>query len=146
MSNSPMAVWSWLRSYGSFVFLGLGLVGVLYAGHIFNLAHQRAKFTVGYLTGYVYQKSGKRYNYRFEVQGTEYEGQSSSDKGMDDRDGARFVVEYDSLDPGTSVGHFDVFVPDSIRQAPANGWTRPPFPVPARLLDRGKEAGEKESK
>ena len=135
-----MAIWSWLRSYGSFVFLGLGLAGVLYAGHRYNVGHQRAKFTIGYLTGYVYQKSGKRYNYRFEVQGTEYEGQSlPPDEDMDDRDGARFVVEYDSTHPGTNVGHFAVTIPDSIRQPPANGWTRPPFPVPARLLDRGKE-------
>ncbi len=141
-----MTLWRWLRQNGPFLFLGLIAVGVLYASHVFNVGHERAKFTIGYLTGYVYQKSGKSYNFRFGVQGTEYEGQSLSNKHMDDRDGGRFVVEYDSLDPGTNVGHFDVFVPDSIRQAPANGWTRPPFPVPARLLDRGKEAEEKDSK
>ena len=136
-----MTVWPWLRSYGSFVFLGLGLVGVFYVAHLGNLGHERAKFTIGYLTGYVYQpKSGKYYKYRFEVQGTEYVGESLPDKGMDDRDGARFVVEYDSIDPEENLGHFAVLVPDSIRQAPANGWTRPPFPVPARLLDRGKES------
>ena len=139
MNDAPMTIWPWLRSYGSFVFLGIGLVGVLYAGHVYDVGHERAKFTIGYLTGYVYQKSGKLFNYRFAVQGTEYEGQSQRDKGMDDRDGARFVVEYDSTHPGTNVGHFAVRVPDSIRQPPANGWTRPPFPVPARLLDRGKE-------
>ncbi len=135
-----MAIWSWLRTYGWFALLVLGIVGTFFVAHQTKLRHQRAKFTIGYLTGYVYKpKSGKYYNYRFEVQGTEYEGQSEPDKGMDDSDGARFVVEYDSTHPGTSLGHFVVLVPDSIRQAPANGWTRPPFPVPARLLDRGKE-------
>ena len=140
MSEPPMTIWRWLRFYGSFVFLGLGVVGVFYVAHIYDMGHERAKFTIAYLTGYVYQKSGKFYNYRFEVQGTIYHGQSLPDTGMDDRDGARFVVEYDSTHPGTNVGHFAVTIPDSIRRPPLNGWTRPPFPVPARLLDRGKEA------
>ena len=136
-----MTVWHWLRRNGPFLFLGLGAVLVFYAAHVYNMGHERAKFTIAYLTGYVYKyKSGKHYNYRFEVQGTIYEGQSLPSKGMDDRDGARFVVEYDSTDPGINVGHFAVTIPDSIRRPPLNGWTRPPFPVPARLLDRGKEA------
>ena len=136
-----MTVWRWLRFYGSFVFLGLGVVGIFYVAHIRNVMDQRAKFTVGYLTGYVYKpKSGKYYNYRFKVQGIMYEGQSLPDDSMDNRDGARFVVAYDSTDPGENEGHFAVTIPDSIRRPPLNGWTRPPFPVPARLLDRGKEA------
>ena len=136
-----MTVWRWLRRNGPFLFLGLGVAGTFYAAHIFNQGHERAKFTIGYLTGYMYQKSGKRYRYSFEVQRAVYKGQSlPPDEGMDDRDGARFVVEYDSTDPGINVGHFAVTIPDSIRRPPLNGWTRPPFPVPARLLDRGKEA------
>ena len=135
-----MTFWPWLRSYGSFVFLGLGLIGVFYVAHLGNIGHERAKFTIGYLTGYVYQpKSGKYYKYRFEVQGALYVGESLPDKGMDDRNGARFVVEYDSIDPEENLGHFAVLVPDSIRQPPANGWTRPPFPLPAPQLDPGKE-------
>ena len=136
-----MTIWYWLRRNGPFLFLGLIVVSTFYVAHIFNQGHERAKFTIAYLTGYVYQyKTGKHYNYRFEVKGTIYEGQSLPDTGMDDRNGARFVVEYDSTDPGTNVGHFAVTIPDSIRRPPLNGWTRPPFPVPARLLDRGKEA------
>ena len=136
-----MTVWRWLRRNGPFLFLGLIVVSTFYVAHIFNQGHERAKFTIAYLTGYVYQyKTGKHYNYHFEVQGTIYEGQSLPDTGMDDRNGARFVVEYDSTHPGTNVGHFAVTIPDSIRRPPLNGWTRPPFPVPARLLDRGKEA------
>ena len=135
-----MTIWRWLRRNGPFLFMGLVVAGTFYAAHIFNEGHERAKFTIAYLTGYMYHKSGKFYNYRFEVQGTSYEGESLPDMGMDDRKGARFVVEYDSTDPGINVGHFAVTIPDSIRRPPLNGWTRPPFPVPARLLDRGKEA------
>jgi len=136
-----MTLWRWLRRNGPFLFLGLVVAGTFYVAYVYNAGHERAKFTIGYLTGYVYQyKTGKHYNYRFAVQGTPYEGQSLPDKGMDDRVGARFVVEYDSTHPGTNVGHFAVTIPDSIRRPPLNGWTRPPFPVPARLLDRGKEA------
>ena len=142
MSEPPLTPWRQLQFYGSMSFLGLLLIGVFYVAHVGDVGHQRAKFTIGYLTGYVYQyKTGKHYNYRFTVQGTSYVGQSSSpDEDMDDRDGARFVVEYDSLNPEENLGHFAVTVPDSIRRPPLNGWTRPPFPVPARLLDRGKEA------
>lgn len=134
-----MALWGWLRSYGSFIFLALMLAGGFYVAHQNKRMDQRAKFTVGYLTGYMYHKSGKVYHYRYQIQGTSYEGESQPDENMDDRDGARFVVEYDSLNPEESLGFFAVPIPDSVRQPPANGWTRPPFPVPARLLDRSKE-------
>ena len=140
MSEPPLTPWRRLQFYGSMAFLGLLLIGVFYVAHVGDVGHQRAKFTIGYLTGHVYQKSGKFYNYRFAVRNTLYVGQSLPDTGMDDRDGARFVVEYDSLNPEENLGHFAVTVPDSIRRPPLNGWTRPPFPVPARLLDRGKEA------
>ena len=141
MSEPPITRRRQLQFYGSLIFLGSMLALVFYAAHVGDIGHERAKFTIGYLTGYVYQKSGKRYNYRFNIQNTVYEGQSlPPDEEMDDRDGARFVVEYDSLNPEENLGHFAVTIPDSIRHPPLNGWTRPPFPVPARLLDRGKEA------
>ena len=54
---------------------------------------------------------------------------------MDEANGSRYLVEYDSLDPKVNVGHFDVPIPDSIR-APANGWRTPPFPIPQWILGR----------
>ena len=58
---------------------------------------------------------------------------------MNEENGARYLVEYDSLAPEQNVGHFNVPIPDSIRQPPVNGWRVPPFPVPAWFLDHGKE-------
>ena len=54
-------------------------------------------------------------------------------------EGSRFVVKYDSIHPATNVGYFAIDIPDSIRQAPANGWRKPPFPMPQWVLDRGKQ-------
>ncbi len=134
-----MTTLRWLRRYWFLLLFGFIGLGIAWVAHRTNLMHQRAKYTIGYITGYVYQpKSGKKYHYRYEVQGAAYEGTSSSEAHMNDQDGARFVVEYDSTSPDISTGHFTLAIPDSIRQVPANGWRRPPFPVPQQMLDRGK--------
>ena len=58
---------------------------------------------------------------------------------MNTDEGARFVVKYDSIDPALSVGYFNVTIPDSIHQPPANGWRKPPFPIPQWILDMGQD-------
>ncbi|TGE29453.1 hypothetical protein [Hymenobacter metallicola] len=102
--------------------------------------HTRARYTIGYLTGgYYTPKSGKRYSYRYEVRGQEYEATDIREVNMNTATGARFVVEYDSLDPGVSRSHFALAVPDSIGQAPANGWKVPPFITSPKDLNYGRE-------
>ncbi|WP_310397803.1 hypothetical protein [Hymenobacter sp.] len=130
----------WSRQYGPFLFLGLVVIAWFYVSNLSDEMHERAKFTIGYLTGSVYQpKSGKYYRFRFEVQGTSFTGADLPDEGMDRRNGARVVVEYDSANPTQNTGYFNLPVPDSIRRPPANGWRVPPFPVPRQILDRGKK-------
>ena len=101
--------------------------------------NQHAKYTVGYITGWHFTRSGTHFDYRFSAANAPYVGTSLSDKGMNDANGSRFVVKYDSLDPTTSVGYFAIPIPDSIRRAPTNGWRRPPFPIPQWILDQGKQ-------
>jgi hypothetical protein len=92
---------------------------------------QRAKYTIGYLTGSHYSvKNGKYFDFRFAVADSIYQGSSLSDKGMATANGSRFVVQYDSLHPATNVGRFAQAIPDSIRRAPANGWRKLPFALP----------------
>ena len=131
-----------IRRYWALLLLGAIGLGIAYVAHLGSLMHERAKYTIGYLTGYVYRpKSGKYYHFRFETNGVPFVGTSLSDKGMDDRNGARFVVEYDSTNPEQNIGYFALRIPDSIRQPPPNGWRKPPFPIPQWIIDRGKEAG-----
>jgi hypothetical protein len=135
-----MSIWGRLRQYGPFLFLGLVGAAWFYVSHLSDVMHERAKFTLGYLTGSVYQpKSGKYYRFRFEVQGKSYTGADLPDSGMDRRNGARIVVLYDSVDPARNVGHFAIAVPDSIHHPPANGWRVPPFPLPRHVLSHGKK-------
>ena len=134
-----MALWQLLRRYGPFLFLGVLAVAWLYVSHLGEGIHARAKFTLGHLTGSVYQpKSGKYYRFSFQVRDEPFTGADLPDKGMDRRTGARILVEYDSTNPSQNVGYFAIAIPDSIRQAPLNGWRKPPFAVPQWILDRGK--------
>ena len=140
LSYLRMILFSWFAKYWS------GLLFVVFAGfllwafHDSTNMHKRAKYTVGYIKGWhPTAKSGIRYDFRFVIADSIYRGSSPSDKGMATARGSRFVVEYDSIHPATSVGYFAVFIPDSIRQAPVNGWRVPPFPIPQWILDRVEE-------
>lgn len=79
------------------------------------------------------------FSFLFTVADSTYE---SASRGMNDelhmKKGSRFVVKYDSLSPGSNIGYFEYAVPDSIRQAPPNGWLRPPFAIPQWILDRDR--------
>ncbi|PJJ59367.1 hypothetical protein CLV45_0784 [Hymenobacter chitinivorans DSM 11115] len=101
-----------------------------------QIMHTRSRFTIGYLTGEYYTpKSGKRY----QVQGQEYEATDTRKEAMNTDNGARFVVEYDTLNPGLSTGYFTVAIPDSIQTSPGNGWKKLPFPVSGQALNHGQK-------
>jgi hypothetical protein len=122
---------AWLKKYWGGLLLALFAVAWLWVRQGRNLMHERAHYTIGYLTGWhPTPKSGIYYNFRFTVAGADYEGSSPSEAGMQTADGTRCVVKYDSIDPNTNVGYFKIPIPDSIRRAPANGWRKPPFAVP----------------
>lgn len=102
--------------------------------------HERAKFAVGTIDGWHFTaKSGRYFNFTFLLSDTTYSGSSSRQAHMNETNGSRYLVEYDSLDPEVNVGHFDVPIPDSVA-APVNGWRMPPVPVPAWFFDHGKQA------
>jgi hypothetical protein len=120
--------------------IGICLAGGWYGMRAKQAMHTRPRYTIGCLTGGIYRpKSGKSYSYYYRVKGKEYKATDISETGMNTESGARFVVEYDSLNPEVSTGHFTLAVPDSIQTSPPNGWVVPPFPVPARYLNQRKE-------
>ena len=117
--------------------IGLGIVWALYAS---NLMNRRAKYTIGYLTGWHQTfKSGMEYDYRYQVAGVYYEGSTGGGVPYNEAKGTPFLVKYDSLRPIRSCGYDNIPIPNRFRQAPANGWLEPPFPVPKRIVDRGKQ-------
>lgn len=135
-----MSILQWVGKYWGALLLSAGAVGWFYVQHLDALRNQRAKYTIGYLTGYHYvPKQGIHYDFRFTTNDSAYEGTSLSDKGMATENGSRFLVKYDSMHPGRNVGYFALAIPDSIHQAPPRGWLTPPIPVPAWILDRGKK-------
>lgn len=133
-----MKVLSWLLKHWAPIVLGLGALAFINYRWQADQMHVRARFTIGLLDDWHYTaKSGRFFNYHFAVRGVPYEGSSSRQAHMNEAKGTRYLVEYDSLAPAQNVGHFDIAIPDSIRQAPANGWGKPPFPLPAWMVDHG---------
>ena len=131
---------NWLKKYWGGILLGLFAIGSFCTYQDHQRMHQRAHYTIGYITGWhPTPKSGIHYEYRFTVRDSTYEDASQSDVGMNTEKGARCVVKYDSIDPAVSVGYFNVPIPDSIRQPPANGWRKPPFPIPEWILNMGQQ-------
>lgn len=128
----------WLLRNWAVVLLAVGVGYFIYDAKT-NHLHEQAKFTLGTIDGYRYTtNSGRFFNFSFDVAGRQYGGSSGWQAGMHEANGSPCLVEYDSLDPSQNAGHFGVPIPDTLRQAPRNGWRVPPFPVPAWLLDHGQ--------
>lgn len=134
-----MSIIRWLfRNWAVVGLLGF-VVAFFFDRQNTNLMHERAKFTVGIIDGWHYTaKSGRFFNFTFPLADTIYGGSSGRKAYMNEANGSRYLVEYDSLHPEVNVGHFDVPIPDSLR-APANGWRVPPVRVPVWFLDHGKD-------
>jgi hypothetical protein len=116
----------WGRKYLVFLVIGICLAGGWYGMRAKQKMHTRARYTIGHLTGGIYRpKSGKSYGYRYRVKGKAYEATDISEEGMVTETGTRFLVEYDSLNPEVSTGHFNVSIPDSIIASPFSGWNTP---------------------
>lgn len=93
--------------------------------------NQRGKYTIGYVTGRsVWASSGWSAQYRFTVDGITYTGSKSEWTNMIDTVGARYLLRYDSLAPGWHQVYYEFPIPDSIQQAPPNGWRWRPWPNP----------------
>lgn len=131
---------NWLKKYWAGLLLGLFAIGWLVVDQLHRRMHHRAHYTIGYVTGWhPTSKSSIHYDFRFMDKGSIYQGSSPNDQGSNTFKGARFVVKYDSIDPTINVGYFNLLIPESIRQAPANGWRKPPFPVPQWILTMGQK-------
>ena len=112
----------------------LGFVG-LYGYYLYRtregLMH-RGKYTIGYVTGSgLTVSSGWTLEYGFEVNGKAYTGSRREESKTNTAVGARYLVKYDSLSPDWHQVYYEAPVPDSIRRAPRNGWSRRPWPDPA---------------
>ena len=92
------------------------------------MLHERANYTIGYITGSHWAvKSGRQVDYEMTINGKVYKGGDDELPGMK-IEGARYLVKYDSIDPEWKVVYYAHPVPDSIGEAPPNGWLQR-FPV-----------------
>lgn len=122
-------------NYLGFAFFAAVLVGVFYFRRLRAQMHTRARYTVGYLdNSFRTTGPGRSYNFHYQVQGNLYQHADAGEPEMNKMPGSRFLVEYDSLAPGTSTGHFAITIPDSIAASPKNGWQLPPFAIPTGRL------------
>lgn len=122
---------SWCRHHWSNVlFFGVvaACVGVFYRG---TIGLDRGKYAIGYVTGRtVMPSSGWSVQYRFTVRDTVYFGSAPDENDMNWNNGARYLLKYDSLAPKWHQIFYKAPIPDSIRRAPRNGWSRRPWPDP----------------
>lgn len=97
-----------------------------------NLLWERGKYTIGYVTGRtVLPSSGWSVQYRFVVDDALYTGSAPEETDMNTGANARYLVLYDSTAPDWHQVYYEAPVPDSIHQAPRNGWRGRPWPDPA---------------
>ena len=92
------------------------------------------RYTIGYVkkTGYVLGPSSHSETlFNYYVNGKEYLGGESGDLLTDD---TRYLVKCGSQDPSFYDFYKKVPIPDSIKQAPPEGWETPPFPVTIQEL------------
>ena len=132
-SNEPLPRWRVALALAAILsFIGYGFYNYFVRGGKLRKDHR-------YAIGYVYKthwtvKSGKFADYRFTVNGTAYTG---SDKALADMrlQGGRYVVEFHPPEPDINVVFYHAPVPDSVADAPAEGWQTPPFAVPKEVLE-----------
>ena len=92
------------------------------------------RYTIGYVekTGYVIGPSSHSETiFNYYVNGKQYVGGKSGDLLTDD---TRYLVKCGSQDLSFYFFYKKVPIPDSIKQAPPQGWETPPFPVKIQEL------------
>ena len=88
------------------------------------------RYTIGQVTrtGYVIGPSSHSVVFfTYSVGDSTY---SESSRGDIEEGCTRYLVKYAATDPKNIEFFNHICIPDSIRQAPPQGWLKPPFPVP----------------
>ena len=118
MRRGLKAIWPYLMLVGIIAL-------VLTYCRSMKILQQRGKYTVGHLGGWVQGiKGGRTFDYYYMAEGRGYRGSAPEEHGMDRTKGARYLVEFDSVEPGTSAGYFDYPVPAAYGEAPPEGWNK----------------------
>ena len=114
----------WLKKLWPYLMLA-GIVALHYAFfRSVNTLHQRGKYTVGRLGGWVQGiKGGRSFDYHYAVNGKNYRGSFTEEHGMNTSKGAYYLVEFDSIEPKTSAGYVNHPLPATV-EAPPGGWNK----------------------
>ena len=112
----------------------LGLPWYYYQGYKLRKNHRYTIATI-YKTHWSL-KSGKYADSKYVVEGIEYTCSADADAlAGQELMGQRFVVEFHPPEPKIAELYLAAPVPDEVSSAPPEGWTKPPFTVPADVLE-----------
>lgn len=112
------------------------IIWLLYDGvSSYRTLHHYPAYTIGHVTlnGYALGPSpGSRIAFEYSVDSVTYKGASGGDLSNGH---TRFLVKFSTEHPSVYKFYKAIPIPDSIQAAPTGGWTEPPFPVPAQVLE-----------
>ena len=105
---------------GYFFFAGLIALMVYFVWRREYYLSNYKKYTIGFTYGTSYDGKGIKYvDFKYKVNGVEYD---SDWNYRDCKIPGRYYLEYSSVKPSICLLHQSMPVPDSIKEAPANGW------------------------
>ena len=118
--------------FGRILFVGIVTVMVgLFVHKTFiqpKLLKEDSRYTVGVTTKrYFAQTRGFRIRYMYTVNGIEYQGSFSSDDEVKYPEG-HYLIRFSVQSPWVHEA-FNVQVPKEFIEAPADGWSNPPFQI-----------------
>lgn len=114
---------------GILVMVILGLSLLLFQKKEFSKLMIKSRYTVGYI--FELDKNPRRENqFRYYFNNNnEYKREIASNKSDNLFVGKRYFVIFEEGNPSNSMLIPFVFVPDSIIEAPKDGWLEPPIPI-----------------
>ena len=116
---------NWLKNNWAYIVL-IGIIALF--ARTYQRAQtmrQRGKYTVGYLGGWTQNiKGGRSFSYTYTVNGQEYHGSMVEEQGMNRTKGARYLVEFDSVEPGKSTGYVYDPITTTAPSPPLGGWNK----------------------
>ena len=124
----------WLKNNWAYIVL-IGIIALF--ARTYQRAQtmrQRGKYTVGYLGGWIQNiKGGRSFSYTYTVNGKEYHGSMVEERGMNRANGARYLVEFDSLEPGNSTGYVYDLLAATTPPPPPSGWNKGAYEAHERV-------------
>jgi|SRR5690606_16654909 len=108
----------------------LGLILLVYQKKEFSNLLKNSRYTTGEITEYKkYLRRQDHYIFYFTLENQKYKREIAINKSSNLFIGKRYFVIFEEGNPENSMLIPFLFVPDSITEAPPEGWKEPPVPI-----------------